>query len=77
MFGVYMNCYGNKYPPLFACDNNKSLWGKSVRGILIKAPEELRNISDDTGVFICNSVYYKEIRAQLLEMGIKNIEIFD
>lgn len=77
MFDYYMNQYGDKYLPLFVCDNNKSLWGKYIHGVEVKAPEELKNISEETGVFISNSIYCREIQAQLLEIGVKNLEMFD
>ena len=72
----YMKCYGEQYPPLFTCDNNPKLWNTEFEGLTVKNPEELRNLSEDCGVYICN-IYYREIEAQLKEMGIKNIEYFN
>lgn len=73
----YMKCYGEKYPPLFTCDNNKSLWGTSFCGLEVNPPEKLQEIPKDCAVFICN-VYYREIEKQLRDMGIKNpIEYFN
>lgn len=73
----YMKCYGEKYPPLFTCDNNKSLWGTFVCGLEVKSPEKLLEIPKDCAVFICN-VYYREIEKQLRDMRIKNpIEYFN
>ena len=72
----YMKCYGEQYPPLFTCDNNPKLWDTEFEGIMVKNPEELRNLPDDCGVYICN-IYYREIEIQLREMGIKNIEYFN
>lgn len=72
----YMKCYGQKYPPLFTCDNNSRLWGASFEGLEVKNPEALRELPPDCGVFICN-IYYREIEAQLREMGIENIEYFN
>lgn len=71
----YMKCYGEKYPPLFTCDNNKALWGTSFCGLEVKPPESLKDIPDDCGVFICN-IYYREIEKQLRDIGIDNIEFF-
>ncbi len=67
----YMKCYGEKYPPLFTCDNNKALWGTSFSGLEVKPPEALREIDDDCGIFICN-IYYREIEKQLRDMNITN-----
>ena len=67
----YMSCYGEKYPPLFTCDNNPAMWGKEVCGLAVRNPEELRRLPEDCAIFICN-IYYREIEAQLREMGLKN-----
>ena len=72
----YMKCYGEKYPPLFTCDNNPKLWNTEFEGLMVKNPEELKNLPEDCGVYICN-IYYREIEAQLREMGITNIEYFN
>ncbi len=71
----YMKCYGDKYPPLFTCDNNRSLWGTEFGGLNVKSPETLRELPEDTAVFICN-LYYRDIEQQLKDMGVKNIEFF-
>ena len=73
----YMECYGDKYPPLFTCDNNKALWNTEYCGLQVKSPEELKKLPEDCAIFICN-IYYNEIEKQLQEMGIKNpIERFN
>lgn len=72
----YMKCYGRKYPPLFTCDNNPKLWGTIFEGLEVKNPETLKNIPKDCCVVICN-IYYREIEAQLREMGIENIGYFN
>ena len=73
----YMKCYGEKYPPLFTCDNNRGLWGTMFCGLEVKPPESLSDLPDGCAVFICN-IYYREIEKQLREMGIANpIEFFN
>ena len=73
----YMKCYGEQYPPLFTCDNNRALWGTGFCGLTVKSPEALKKLSPETAVFICN-IYYREIEGQLREMGIQNpIEFFN
>ena len=73
----YMLNYGKDYPPLYTCDNNSDNWGKTFEGLEIKNPEELKSLSKDTAILICN-VYYREIEAQLKDMGIGNpIERFN
>lgn len=73
----YMKCYGEKYPPLFTCDNNSKIWGTMFCGLEVKSPEELKRIPNDCAIFICN-IYYREIEKQLRDMGITNpIEYFN
>ena len=73
----YMKCYGEKYPPLYTCDNDKNVWGTDFCGLTVKAPQSLKELPEDCAIFICN-IYYKEIREQILEMGVKNpIEYFN
>ena len=72
----FMMDYGEKYRPLFTCDNNRSRWGEEFCGLTIEPPEKLLDLPEDTGIFICNE-YYTEIREQLKSMGVKNgIEYF-
>lgn len=73
----YMKCYGEKYPPLFTCDNNKELWGTSFCGLEVRTPECLKELPADCAIFICN-IYYREIEQQLREMELQNpIEFFN
>ena len=73
----YMKIYGKKYPPLFTCDNNPKIWGTEICGLEVKPPDALKDLREDCGIFICN-IYYREIEAQLREMGIhKNMEYFN
>ena len=73
----YMKCYGEKFPPLFTCDNNHALWGTTFSGLEVKSPEYLKNLQKDCAIFICN-IYYREIEQQLRNMGVKNpIEFFN
>lgn len=73
----YMKCYGEQYPPLFTCDNNKKRWGEQFEGLEIKSPEALKELTPDCAIFICN-IYYREIEQQLREMGVSNpIEYFN
>lgn len=72
----YMKCYGVQYPPLYTCDNNSAKWGTQFCGLTIQSPESLKELPEDTAIFICN-IYYREIKQQLCEMGIRNpIEFF-
>lgn len=72
----YMKCYGEKYPPLFTCDNNPKTWGTMFEGLEVKNPEVLKQLPEDCCVVICN-IYYREIEMQLHEMEIENIGYFN
>lgn len=73
----YMKCYGEEYPPLFTCDNNKMMWEKEFCGLKVKSPESLKELPKGCAIFICN-IYYWEIEAQLRDMGVTNpIEYFN
>lgn len=73
----YMKCYGEEFPPLFTCDNNRNRWGERFEGLEIKSPDALKELDSDCAIFICN-IYYREIESQLREMGIDNpIEYFN
>ncbi len=77
MCRAYMKCYGDQYPPLFTCDNNRDVWGTVFAGLEVKSPESLRGLPKNTAIFICNS-YYRDIERQLREMDIENpIEYFN
>ena len=72
-----MKVFGEKYPPLFITDNNAKLWGTELCGLPVKSPEELRSVSGDCAIIICNVFYYQSIRGQIQEMGLRNpVEIF-
>lgn len=72
----YMKCYGEKYPPLFTCDNNEKLWGTSFCGLEVKPPKALKKLPQGCVVLICN-IYYREIERQLRELGVENIGFFN
>ncbi len=73
----FMKCYGQEFPPLFTCDNNKERWGQWFEGLEIKPPESLKELPSDCAIFLCN-VYYREIEKQLREMEISNpVEYFN
>lgn len=76
MCRAFMMAYGDRVHPLFTCDNNSMSWGTMFEGLEVKSPEVLRELSENTGVYICN-MYYTQIEAQLKEMGVKNIEFFN
>lgn len=65
-----------KYRPDFFVDNNAEKWGTMYRGIPVKPPQELLNISPDKlHLVICNN-YFREIGKQLQGMGIQHYFIY-
>ncbi len=77
MCRAYMRDYGREYPPLFTVDNDSRVWGSTFEGLEVKQPEALKELDSDVAIFICIT-YYREIREQLLSMGLTNpIEEFN
>lgn len=73
----FLKNYGEKYPPLFTCDNNADRWGKDFYGLTIHDPKDLLTLPKGTGIFICN-IFYREIENQLNDLGItEGIEYFN
>lgn len=56
-------------------DNNKELWGKTFEDIIIQSPGYLREYKGDVLVIIANELHSKEMKNQLIELGVmeKNI----
>nr|WP_296480251.1 sugar phosphate isomerase/epimerase [uncultured Acetatifactor sp.] len=67
----YMKYYGDRYQPLYTCDNNPELWGAEVCGLPVKNPESLKELPENCAILICN-IFYREIEQQLREMGVGN-----
>ena len=72
MSRAYVEHYGEKYPPLYVCDNNPKLWGTKFCGLAVHNPEDLKSLTADCAVIVCNVLYYDDIEHQLREMGVKN-----
>lgn len=71
----YMEYYGEKYPPLFICDNNPALWGMKVYNLEVQSPEALKGLPKGCAVIICNT-FYEETFRQVTELGVENVETF-
>lgn len=71
MFQDYMSTWGENYKPVFCVDNNPDMWGKTLFGVEVKKPEAILEVPEpERNVWICN-MYYRQIAAQLDEMGVK------
>ena len=57
----------------FFCDTNEKLWGSSYHGVTCISLPELIQMNQDELVVIIESLYYKEIKEQLVKAGIQHI----
>lgn len=71
----YLARYGEAFPPLFICDNDRERWGTEVCGVEVRPPEALRELPEDCVVMICNT-FYEETAEQLRELGVRRIGAF-
>lgn len=55
------------------CDTNEKLWGSSYHGVTCISLPELIQMNQDELIVIVESLYYKEIKEQLVKSGIQNI----
>lgn len=77
MLADYMYLFGKKYPPYFAVDNGKGMWGKVISGVPIKSPDEILSVpADERNVVIC-CMHYEPIGQQLRAMGVEYEEFRD
>jgi lipopolysaccharide cholinephosphotransferase len=65
-----------KFHPAFVVDNNKDKWGTYVKGFEVRNPNCILDLADDERHIIICSIYYKEIEAQLIDMGISDYYIY-
>ncbi|HNT02590.1 MAG TPA: glycosyltransferase [Bacillota bacterium] len=69
-----MKKYTKEYKIAYFCDNDKSKWGTSFRGVEVVSPDNLKMLDFDK--IIITSMYYDEISKQLSNMGIEKYEVF-
>lgn len=67
--------YKGKADVRFFCDNDKNKWGTKINGIEVVSPDLLTTLEMNFDVIIA-SMYYEEIRKQLINMGIDRYKIF-
>ncbi len=73
---IFLDKYGSIYEISGLIDNAGQKWGKRYEGIEIFPPEELKVVTEPYKVFICIRDY-QEVLDQLLDMGVREIAIFD
>ena len=71
-----MKKYGDRYRPSFLVDNDGNKWGRSRMGILIKEPKAVCEVPAQKRHLIICSFYYREIAAQLDEMGVRDYKVY-
>ena len=68
----YMDKYAWKGNIFFLVDNSEKKQNTSMKGYLVKKPEEVLKYKNKVDVLITNKDHEKEIGKQLLKMGINN-----
>lgn len=72
----FLDKYGNIYEIAGLLDNARQKWGECFEGYEIFSPEVLQTIEVPYKVFICIKDY-QEVLDQLLDMGVREIAIFN
>lgn len=57
----------------YFCDKNSQLWGGKYQGVSCISQKQLIELNQEDLVVIVESLYYKEIKKDLEELGIRNI----
>ena len=68
----YIDKYAWKDNLSFLVDNNLQKQNTSMKGYIIKRPEEILKLKDKVCVLITNKDFERDIEAQLQKMGVKN-----
>ena len=72
----FLNKYGRACEIAGLLDNDPEKWGGSYEGLEIFAPEKLRTLKAPYKVLICIK-NYQDVLDQLLNMGVREIAVFD
>ena len=54
-------------------DNNKSRWGKIIKGYKVVPPEELKSTKNQTPILIASDLSFPYMRRQLKDLGLTNV----
>ncbi len=74
-FDAYKNICSRNIEISAFSDNNSDLWGKTLEGIEIVAPEKIKMFGENMYIVVANELHHQEIRKQLIDMGIKTESI--
>lgn len=72
----FIEQFGEYYEIAGVLDNNEDRWGEELSGIRISSPDLLKEEGEPFKVFICIK-YFEEVLAQLKEMGVRDISLYD
>lgn len=72
----FIEQFGKYYEIAGVLDNNAAQWGEELSGIRISSPDLLKEEGEPFKVFICIK-YFEEVLAQLKEMGVRDISLYD
>lgn len=72
----FIEQFGKYYEIAGVLDNNADRWGEELSGIRISSPDLLKEEGEPFKVFICIK-YFEEVLAQLKEMGVRDISLYD
>ena len=73
---AFIEQFGQYYEIAGVLDNNESRWGTTLEGIPVFSPAVLRDTDVPYKVFICIK-YFEDVLAQLQDMGVRDIAIYD
>jgi len=76
IFDAFMKKYGETFKPAFIVDNDPKKWGTFRCGAAVQKPESLLAVPKDNLFVIVCSVYYRQITAQLQNMGIFDYHVY-
>jgi hypothetical protein len=76
MLNIYMERYGDRFPPRCVFDNDGKKWGRTLCGVPVLPPARIPEIMDDGSRLIVISLYHREIGEQLIGMGVTDYFVF-
>jgi lipopolysaccharide cholinephosphotransferase len=76
MLNIYMERYGDRFPPRCVFDNDEKKWDRRPYGVPVVSPARLPEMKDAGARLIVISLYHEEIGKQLRAMGIEEYYVF-
>lgn len=76
MLNIYMERYGECFPPRCVFDNDENKWGRRLYGVPVMNPARLSEMKGADARLIVISLYHAEIGKQLRSMGVRDYYVF-